>query len=305
MYHERRNIMKIIVTGVTGFIANAIAIKLLATGHTVYAIIRPQTDSNKIDTNIKTFTDTGDIDALNNFFKKVQPDGVLHLASLVLVNHTSNDIMPLIHSNILFSTRLLEASVHSHTKWFINTGTFWQNYNDETYNPVNLYAATKQAFEDIAKYYYETHKIDFVTIRLNDTFGSNDTRSKIFNLWGSAVKNAENLNMSPGEQIIDISYIENIVDAYLQMLTLLQKDDNYTYVGEVFAIHANERMSLKALSQLYEAVTGTTVDITWGGRPYRDREVMIPWTKGKAIPGWKQHISLRDAIAKVMHKEKK
>jgi len=296
--------MKIVVTGVTGFIGNAIVERLLTKSHEVYVIIRPQTDTSSLPENIHTFIDNGNTQKLQSFFEDIKPDGVMHLASLVLVNHDLDDIETLIVSNILFSTRLLEASVNSGVKWFINTGTFWQNYNDEDYNPVNLYAATKQAFEDIAKYYYETQKINFVTIKLNDTFGPNDTRSKIFNLWGRAVQNAENIGMSPGEQIIDISYIENIVDAYMQMLMQLQGDDKYKYVGEVFAVNSEERMSLKELAKVYEKVTQTTVDITWGGRPYRDREVMIPWTKGKTVPGWKQNISLRDAIETVMNKGK-
>jgi len=296
--------MKIVVTGATGFIANAIVDQLLNDGHTIYCIIRETTDISKLNSHIETFVDKGDTEKLNDVFKAIQPDGVLHLASLVLVNHSIKDIESLIISNILFSTRLLEASVNSQTKWFINTGTFWQNYNDEAYNPVNLYAATKQAFEDIAKFYYETQKINFVTIKLNDTFGANDTRSKIFNLWGRAVSNNENLGMSPGEQIIDISYIDNIVDAYISMLTQLQKDKKYVYAGEVYAVNSNERMSLKELSALYADVTQTAVDITWGGRAYRDREVMVPWTKGKPVPGWEQKIPLRDAIATVMNKGK-
>jgi len=296
--------MKIVVTGVTGFIAHAIVERLLKENHIVYVITRIDTDTSSIPNDVHNFVDDGNTQKMQDFFQDIKPDGVLHLASLVLVNHTLNDIETLIVSNILFSTRLLEASVNSHVKWFINTGTFWQNYNDEDYNPVNLYAATKQAFEDIAKYYYETQKINFVTIKLNDTFGPNDTRSKIFNLWGKAVANNESLGMSPGEQIIDISYIENIVDAYIQMLTQLQVDDTYTYAGDIYAVNSEERMSLQALAKVYEEVTQTSVDITWGGRPYRDREVMIPWTKGKTVPGWKQNISLRDAIATVMNKGK-
>lgn len=296
--------MKIVVTGATGFIANAIVTRLLNEGHQVYTIVRKQTNVSNLKKGIIFFTDDGNTEKLNQFFKEIQPDGVVHLASLVLVNHTLEDIEPLIVSNILFSTRVLQASVNNGVKWFINTGTFWQHYNDESYNPVNLYAATKQAFEDIAKYYYETQKINFVTIKLNDTFGANDTRSKIFNLWGKAVQNKENLAMSPGEQIIDISYIENIVDAYMQMLTQLQDDATYAYTGEVFAVTSEERMSLKDLAKIYEEVTQTSIDITWGGRPYREREVMIPWTKGKPVPGWKQKVSLVDAIATVMNKGK-
>ncbi len=296
--------MKIVVTGVTGFIGHAIVERLLKEDHEIYVIVRPHSDTSSLDENIHIFIDSGDTQKLQSFFQDIKADGVMHLASMVLVNHNLDNIETLIVSNILFSTRLLEVSVNSNVKWFINTGTFWQNYNNEAYNPVNLYAATKQAFIDIAKYYYETRKINFVTMKLNDNFGPNDIRSKIFNLWGKAVRNAETLEMSPGEQIIDISYIDNIVDAYMQLLAQLQVDDTCKYAGEVFAVNSEERMSLKELAKVYEEVTQTTVDITWGGRPYRDREVMVPWTKGNPVPGWKQNISLRDAIAIVMNEGK-
>ncbi|SFV67032.1 UDP-glucose 4-epimerase [hydrothermal vent metagenome] len=132
--------MKIIITGATGFIGHAIAKHLLLQKHEVYAIIRPQTHRDKLPQGISTFIDTSDTKALNQFFQETQADGILHLASLILVNHKAEDIEPLILSNISFSTRLLEVSVKHNLKWFINTGTFWQHYNDEEYNPVNLYA---------------------------------------------------------------------------------------------------------------------------------------------------------------------
>ncbi|SFV67020.1 UDP-glucose 4-epimerase [hydrothermal vent metagenome] len=130
------------------------------------------------------------------------------------------------------------------------------------------------------------------------------TRSKIFNLWGKAVTQNESLGMSAGEQIIDISYIDNIIDAYLQLIRLLEDDQDYVFKGKVYAISAKERMSLKDLSKLYEKVTRTSIDIQWGGRPYREREVMLPWTKGIPVPDWEQKVSLENAIKKVMTKEK-
>ena len=291
--------MKIIVTGSTGFVAKALIETLLHQGHEVYAIIREHSDISSIHKDTKFFVDNGDSQALVDFFNDIKPDGVAHLASLFLAQHETKDTEALIISNVLFGTRLLEASVKSNVKWFVNTGTFWQHYNNEDYNPVNLYAATKQAFQDIAKFYYETEKINFVTIKLNDTFGAGDTRKKVFNLWKNLALSAENMGMSPGEQIIDISYIEDIVEAYILLIEALEKDSTFDYAGKVFAVSSSQRMSLKDLSKVYEKATKETLNITWGGRPYRDREVMFPWDKGLAVPNWEQRTSLEDAIQKI------
>jgi len=291
--------MKIVVTGSTGFVAKSLIENLISEGNEVYAIIREHSDTTGITKGTHFFTDTGDSLALVDFFNEIKPDGVIHLASLFLAQHDVKDTEALVISNVLFGTRLLEASVNSGVKWFINTGTFWQHYNNEDYNPVNLYAATKQAFLDIAKYYYETKQINFVTIKLNDTFGPGDTRKKIFNLWKNLSETHETLGMSPGDQIIDISYIDDIVDAYKLMIKNLEKDKHCSYAGNFYAVSSQERMSLKDLAKLYEKATNQTLNIVWGERPYRDREVMLPWDKGEAVPGWSQKIPLEKAIQKV------
>ena len=296
--------MKIVVTGSTGFVAKAIIKTLIANGHEIHAIVRERSDRTGIDEKSNFFVDDGSANALIDLFDEIKPDGVLHLASLFLQQHKADEIGSLVTSNITFGTRLLEASVHSSVPWFINTGTFWQHFENEDYNPVNLYAATKQAFQDIAKFYYETQKINFVTIKLNDTFGEGDTRKKVFNLWKGLAESGENLGMSPGDQIIDISYIEDIVEAYLLMIEHLKSDTNYSYAGNVYSVSSSERMPLKALAKEYEKATGDTLDITWGERPYRDREVMFPWDKGLPVPNWKQKTSIKDAIFKVIKKQK-
>lgn len=290
--------MKIVVTGSTGFVAKALIQTLLDQKHEVYAIIRAHSNTTGIPQDTQFFTDNGNSQDLVDFFNKIKPEGVIHLASLFLAQHEVEDTQALIVSNILYGTRLLEASVQSKVNWFINTGTFWQHYNNEAYNPVNLYAATKQAFQDIAKFYYETKKINFVTIKLNDTFGPGDTRKKVFNLWKSLAQSGEVLGMSPGDQIIDISYIEDIVEAYTLMINHLEKDTEFTYAGNVYSVSSSERMPLKALAKVYEKATKQRLNITWGERPYRDREVMLPWDKGAAVPGWKQNTSLENAIQK-------
>ena len=59
-------------------------------------------------------------------------------------------------------------------------------------------------------------------------------------------------------------------------------------------------MALKDLAKVYEQSTGDTLNIVWGERPYRDREVMFPWDKGNPVPNWKQNTSISDAITKVI-----
>lgn len=291
--------MKIIVTGATGFIGQNLIKQLLNNGHEIVTIVRAASDISTIDNRAEIFNYDGDIENIIEYFQKEHFDGVIHLASLFLATHQPKEIASLIHSNIQFGTEILEASKASDVKWFINTGTFWQHYDNQEYNPVNLYAASKEAFEKIAKFYTQTSDLVFTTIKLNDTFGPHDTRAKVFNLWTKIAASQEKLGMSAGEQIIDISYIDDVVNAYMRLVALLD-EERMPHNGQTYVVSNSERMSLKALSKVYEKVTGTVLNIEWGQRAYREREVMSPYDSGKAVPGWKQQYTLEEAIVKTV-----
>lgn len=291
--------MKILVTGSTGFIGKSLVKRLLDKNHSITTIVRINSDISAIDQRAAVFQYFGEITELIAWFQKEQFDGVIHLASLFLASHRSEDIPSLILSNIQFGTELLEACKLSNTKWFINTGTIWQHYHTNTYNPVNLYAATKQAFEDIVKYYTETSTLILTTLKLSDTFGPNDTRNKIFNLWYRLLQTDEHLEMSPGNQIIDLCYIDDVINAYEILIDNLMNTPDRVK-NKTFVIRSEERMSLKNLSKIFEKAMGKPLRIQWGARDYREREVMIPWENGENVPAWKAKYTLEEAIKKTI-----
>lgn len=290
--------MKIFITGATGFIGKHLVKKLISEGHLVTINLRKGKKSPFGDNVGTYYIGVQNIEDDIQFFKKESFDGIIHLASLYITNHKPYDINNLIDSNVKFGTYVLECAAQANIPWFLNTGTFWQHYQNKDYSPVNLYAATKQAFEDIARYYIETDQIYFCTIKLSDTFGPNDTRPKIFNLWKQVALTGETLDMSPGNQLIDILYIDDVVSAYSILADKLQNDKHEIVNGSVFAVSAQKRYSLKELSKIFESSTGFKLNINWGARPYREREVMIPWDKGKYISGWVPKFDLKHAIKK-------
>lgn len=291
--------MKILVTGVTGFIGQNLVNSLINNNHEVHAIIRENSNTSKINKEVKLYSYKENLPNLIKYFKEEKFDGLIHLASLFLASHTTDDISKLISSNIKFGTDLLEACTSTNVTWFINTGTFWQNYENKDYNPVNLYAATKEAFESMAKFYTQTSNLVFTTIKLNDTFGAKDTRSKVFNLWTKLVATGEKLSMSAGQQIIDISYIDDVVSAYTTLVTLLEKNVS-EHKDKTYVVSNKEKLTLRDLSKIFEKATNSKLNIDWGGRNYRNREVMLPYSLGNTVPGWKQQYTLEEAIRKTV-----
>ena len=67
-------------------------------------------------------------DDLNSFVEDFRPDAIFHLFSLFIANHRSEDIIPLIQSNIEFGSLLLETAANARVKYFINIGITLENF---------------------------------------------------------------------------------------------------------------------------------------------------------------------------------
>ncbi len=284
--------MNILVTGATGFIGTNLT-RELRKQHNLFILGQFEGDPEKLG--LPGIIMSDDIQRLADYIKENNIEGIIHLASLYLTVHTPEQIKDLVSSNVYFGTAVLEAaSLAGCVKWFLNTGSIWQNYNTKgkEYNPVNLYAATKQAFIDMAKYYSDVFGIKFCTLKLCDTYGPNDTRKKLFKLFKDYSESGEVLEMSPGEQKIDLIYITDIIAGFTRLAELLASD---TELDDEYVLTSGRHIPLKKLAQLFCDVSGRIINIEWGGRPYRDREVMEPW-KGEPVPGWKAKVSVEKGI---------
>ena len=292
--------MKIFITGATGFIGKHLVRKLVDDGNQI-TINLYRDEQSPFDERVFTYKLNESNTSIDiNFLTAEAFDGVIHLSSLYLTVHKPEEAVRLIDSNVRFSTYILECASQAKIKWFINTGTFWQNYQNADYSPVNLYAATKQAFESIAQYYIETNQIKFCTLRLSDTYGPDDTRPKIFNLWNKIANSVEIIDMSPGDQVIDISYIDDIVEAFILLAYHLQNKTPEVSHGLVYAVKAETRYTLKELAAIFEKSSGKKININWGAKAYREREVMVPWNDGICVPGWKPKIDIEEGITRLL-----
>ena len=284
--------MNILVTGATGFIGTHL-VETLRKQHQLFILGQFPGDAGRLG--LPGTVADGDIPALAAYMREHAITGVIHLASLYLTVHKPEQVKDLVAANVGFGTEVLEAAALSGcVKWFLNTGSIWQNYNTKgsEYNPVNLYAATKQAFIDMAKYYTDVYGIRFCTLKLCDTYGPNDTRRKIFKLFKDYSENGEVLKMSPGEQLLDILYITDIVAGFKHLALLLAGG---TELEDEYVLSSGKQIPLKEVAGIFQRVSGRELKIEWGGLPYRKREVMKPW-KGKVLCGWSAKVPLEEGI---------
>lgn len=289
-----------LVTGGSGYIGGWLVERLVADGWQVHVILRPLSSLKRLEACANKITihrHHGSIDEMMKIVAAAKPDVVFHLAAMAGADHRLEDVDRMIASNVLYSTQLVEGMLRYGVKNLVNTETFWQyRHGSEQYDPVCLYAATKQAFHDILSYYTGSGAIRAIALTLFDTYGPRDPRKKLFNLLKRAARENLPLDMTPGEQIVDITHVSDVVDAYVCAAEMLLAKS--TVVLETYAVASGRRMKLKELVELVARETGLPLRPNWGGKAYRTNEIMTPWL-GQSLPGWRPKVELEAGIREV------
>lgn len=289
----------VLVTGATGFVGYHLAAALLAQGRAVHLIVRPGGATARLARlpgAPVVHEHDGTTGGMARIVERAAPRTVFHLASLFLAQHAPEDVEPLIRSNILFGTQLLEAAAAHGVPCLVSAGTSWQHYERSDYRAVCLYAATKQAFEDIMRFYADAYPLRALTLKLFDTYGPADPRNKLFALLRRAAERGEPLALSPGEQKLDLVYVDDVVRAFLHAERRLRSEQ--ADLAGAYGVGSGRLVTLREVAALYQRVTGRHVDIRWGERPYRQREVMVPWG-GESLPGWQATTDLETGIRRM------
>lgn len=285
-----------LVTGSSGYIGAHLARRLVAGGWDVHVLLRPDSTLAPLAECAHAVTvhrDNGAVGDLLSIVGQAAPDAVFHLAAAFIAEHAPEDVELMVQSNVLFSTRLLEAMRVNGVRLLVNTGTAWQHFGNRDYDPVNLYAATKQAFEAILAYYVNAHGFSAATLALFDTYGPGDQRPKLMRALWQAAASGTTLAMSSGDQLLDLVYIDDVVDAYLAAERALRCAGP---VQRRYGVSSGKPLRLKELVAVFEAAAGVRLDVRWGARPDRARDVIQAWTGFEAPPGWRARVGLAEGI---------
>lgn len=291
---------RVLLTGATGFTGSYVLRELLEAGWQVDILVRLSSSMSMIEdvkSKVGIHVYTGTTEEMMRIVSTTSPDVVIHVASMVVGEHKPNDVTGIIESNILFGTQLLESMAQAGVKCFVNTGTYWEHFQSRDYSPVELYAASKFAFQNILQYYVELKSIHAITLKLFDAYGSNDPRAKLMNLLLRASKTGELVQMTKGEQKIDLIHVRDVAAAYVVAADRLC--NGLVQGHEIYGVGSGNRLSVKDVVKVFERVSGRKINIEWGKRPYREREVMDP-CRLEVLPGWVPHIALEEGISSIL-----
>ena len=292
------NAERILITGATSYLGSRLVRRLLNAGRQVHVLVRPTSDKSRLGQQVDNLTihvHDGSMEGMTALMKRAVPDLVCHLATQYVRDHAPDQVESLINSNVLFGGQVLEAMKQTGVRRLIHPATFFQYFDSNDYRPVNLYAATKQAFEDILAYYVDAHDFRATTVVLYDIYGPGDWRKKLMAAIRDALRNGTPLPLAAPDMVMDLVYVDDVVDA------LIHARDN-DVVGGPYAISSGTRHTLGEVIAVFESIENRKIDSQWNAFPLPPRSPLEPWN-GPALPGWQARVSLEDGIRQFLAEE--
>lgn len=235
--------MKVLLTGVAGFIGFHVALKLLERGDNVIGIdnlndyydvglkearlaaikAHPKAESFKF---IKL--DLAEQAATATLFENEKPVRVVHLAAQAGVRYSLQNPYAYSVSNLVAFTNILEGCRHNdvqHLVYASSSSVYGGNTKmpfsetDSVDHPVSLYAATKKANELMAHTYSHLYKIPTTGLRFFTVYGPWGRPDMSPFLFADAILNDRPIKVfNHGDMMRDFTYIDDIVEGVIRTL---------------------------------------------------------------------------------------
>ncbi|MFH7245456.1 MAG: NAD-dependent epimerase [Spirulina sp.] len=243
--------MKVLVTGIAGFIGHALATRLLADGMTVYGIdnLNEYYDIRLKQARLKrliqhercTFSkiDVFDRDEIFRVFQYNQFDYVIHLAAQAGVRYSLDNPSAYNDSNLAGFLNILEGCRHFSPKHFVfasSSSIYGANIkipfstHDFTDHPISLYAATKKANELMAHAYSHLYQIPTTGLRFFTIYGPWGRPDMAYFKFVDAIANDRPIEVfNDGKMRRDFTYIDDAVEGIIRVMDKLPSQVNVDY----------------------------------------------------------------------------
>jgi CDP-paratose synthetase len=284
----------ILITGATGYLGSNLTQRLLKEeAYTVVALKRSFSNTHRLD-HVSSQMHWYNIDevALPDIFAHHQIDIVLHCAT----DYGRKEVnrLQIIEANLTLPLRLLELANHHNVPVFINTDTMLDKR-------VSHYSLSKKHFREWMTGYEKNMVL--INMVLSHFYGPGDDPTKFVSfIKQQLMAGVPSIPLTKGEQIRDFVYIDDVVEAFMVVLTTMAERSVGTYE---FQVCGGARVSIKELvTTLKEMLKNTDTTLDFGALPYREFEVMDEQGDNALLAalGWQAKCDLRQGLTKLIEK---
>ena len=223
--------MRILVTGITGFIGSNLAKYLMSRGHYVLGIARSIKKLSPysllgVDADV-VFMDLAKagIEELKYIIEKHDIDSVIHLAAVSIVRQVRHNPVYAVKVNVLATMKLLEACRRASVERIIIASTdkvYGEGTNrteSSPLEPIELYGATKAAMDILARVWAKTYYYPIIVTRCCNVYGPGDVNPRIIpRTIYRCMKGLKPIIYSNYLGLREYIYIDDVCRAYQMLL---------------------------------------------------------------------------------------
>jgi len=303
--------MKLLVTGVAGFIGKEVGERLLQEGKEVVGVdnlnkyydVRLKEYRLKLLHSYSNFKfyhiDIENSPSLDTLFSSHSFDAVINLAARAGVRYSIQNPYPYFTTNVIGTLNLLELCRKYKTPTFLLASTsslyageklpFKEDLPLNT--PISPYAASKKGAEAVGYSYYHLYQINVIILRYFTVYGPiGRPDMSVFRFIKWVMEGKEVEVFGDGTQQRDFTYIDDIVEGTIKALKTVKG-------FEVINLGNNHPHKLNEMLELVERFTNKKVTRSY--KEFHKADLLATWadiTKAKKLLKWEPKVTLERGI---------
>lgn len=310
-FARRKNYMKILITGISGFAASHLARELLDEGHEVHGTVRMRNDLSKlkglkVQTHLVEITDYISVE---NVLREVMPDEIYHLAAQSYVKLSWDAPLETYRINVEGTLNVFEAMRKLELDIPILVTSTSETYgeidgdiNEETrQEPITHYGISKYAQDMIARLYHRSYGMKVIVTRAFNITGPGRADMFVDSSFAKQISEIEygkrdrisHGNLETERDFIDV---RDVVKGYIMAL----RSERW---GEVFCFGSGKPVKIQEILDMLigfsRSVIKTEVDPK-RFRPTDTKSMKADATKAKEL-GWEPVIPLKKSLEDLLN----
>lgn len=239
-------------------------------------------------------SDSIQIDSWSEIKTATKVDAVIHFAGKYLIDDSLASSKQINDAVVGTAVALVEFCRENKTP-LVALGSYFEEAPLEM-QPWSNYSIAKQSASKIFELASLNYNIPTRYVYSYDTYGDDLSRRKIVDVLIDPV--TDKIELSPGNQKLNLTHENDFVEAIEMILEeLLSKRGTF----EKFQIrHNNDEFTLKELAETVNQLRETKINLIFGAKPYRKKEVFEVWDCAPNVSGWLPKIQFKDFASKFL-----
>jgi len=294
--------MRVLITGISGFVGSHLAELCLKKGDEVYGAIRHRSNLETIEhikNKVKLFEcELTDLTNVKDMIDKVKPDKIFHLAAQSFVPTSWESPVDTLTNNIVSELNILEAVRELVPECKIQIAGSSEEYGnpisepmteDHPLNPLSPYGVSKVTQDKLACQYARSYGLKIVVTRGFNHTGPRRGAEFVCSTFAKQIAEGKKMKVGNLDAIRDFTDARDMVRAYYMAL----KSDKIEY-GVPYNICSGKGIKIQNILDMLIEISGKKIKVEQDPdrmRPSDIHTLIGDCSKFRKITGWKPEIT--------------